>query len=510
MATEHSISVGNNSFSVELADRDDTRALGLMNRDSIGTDGMLFVMDNRPASFHMKNTKIPLDILYFDNNQRVIKIDKMEPLTGRSTCSQNTAHALELQQGTCDSLGIDIGDKLVIESNNKFELAAFVKQVLKEGAYDEDDAADLEFDDRILYSYVRNVGQFAPPPSGDAADSLMQKYPVTQKKLIYRGMMFDTKEQYQEFLEKISGGSMETTGFTSWTPNKTTAFQFAVTRPSFSITRELSMLMRDNPGESLMGKGGIILEVECDAGDGIDVSQFEYAAENEVLLKPGNWKINVVKKIVQFKEMIAGQDINKIVKNLIRDHGWQKLLKSGDVITNYETKGLFDYIFGHKTSELDKESRGLIGAMMQDKSGTEPKYVVKTEELGWSEKKKVYVSLASNLGLLAAGFFGTPDDVKGNRKLKKMTKLVDKVFRELIAAVKKSPDAQIVYYSHGAGGLIGLAKYGSDATLGKYKKMLRDIYGRRYRELNQSRQMTREEMKALVEELREIMSSITA
>ena len=116
MATEHSISVGNNSFSVELADRDDTRALGLMNRDAIGTDGMLFVMDNRPASFHMKNTKIPLDILYFDDKRQVVKIDKMEPLTGRSTCSQNTAHVLELPSGTCDSLGIDIGDKLAIES----------------------------------------------------------------------------------------------------------------------------------------------------------------------------------------------------------------------------------------------------------------------------------------------------------------------------------------------------------------------------------------------------------
>tara|TARA_R110000803_G_scaffold73360_4_gene137199 strand:+ start:609 stop:2138 length:1530 start_codon:yes stop_codon:yes gene_type:complete len=509
MATEHSISVGNNSFSVELADRDDTRALGLMNRDAIGTDGMLFVMDNRPASFHMKNTKIPLDILYFDDRQLVVKIDKMEPLTGRSTCSQNTAHALELPSGTCDDLGIDIGDKLKIHESSKFNFAKFVRQVLKESAYDRDVVDDLEWDEQVLYSYVRNVGQFAPAPQGDNAESLMEKYPVAKKKIIYRGLMFDTKERYDEFLGKIADGTLETTAFTSWTPHVGTAFQFAATRPSFQITRELSRLAQANPGETLMGKGGIIISVNVSPGDGIDVSQFEHAAEDEVLLKNGTWKIKIVKKIVQFKEMIAEHDINKIIKNLIEDNGWKKLLRSNDSITDYETKGLFDYIFGQKTDQLNQKSRELIGNMMQAASTGEPNYGVKVEER-YNGDANILVYLRSNLGLLAAGFFGMPDDVKKNRKLKKMTKVIDKIIREVIVAVRKNPDAKLVYYGGSVSNLQGLAKYGSDATLTKYKKMLRDVYGRRYALLNQPGQKTASEISAIVDELKDIMASITA
>lgn len=67
---------------VEIADTEEKAAKGLMYRRSMpeGT-GMLFVFpDERPRTFWMKNTFIPLDIGYFNRNKELIDIQQMEPV----------------------------------------------------------------------------------------------------------------------------------------------------------------------------------------------------------------------------------------------------------------------------------------------------------------------------------------------------------------------------------------------------------------------------------------------
>tara|TARA_B100001029_G_C14679512_1_gene243855 strand:- start:63 stop:512 length:450 start_codon:yes stop_codon:yes gene_type:complete len=65
-------------YHVEIAKTDEEQAKGLMNRlDLKNNGGMLFLFDNeKKASFWMKNTFIPLDIIFINKNGSINKIYK--------------------------------------------------------------------------------------------------------------------------------------------------------------------------------------------------------------------------------------------------------------------------------------------------------------------------------------------------------------------------------------------------------------------------------------------------
>ena len=98
-------------FSVELADTADKRNLGLMFRDSMPDDhGMLFVFPGETRrSFWMKNTRIPLDIFYFDSNLALVSVAENTPPCRVSKCptypSDGPAkYVLELNAGKAAEL----------------------------------------------------------------------------------------------------------------------------------------------------------------------------------------------------------------------------------------------------------------------------------------------------------------------------------------------------------------------------------------------------------------------
>jgi uncharacterized protein len=107
-------------FAVDIADDDESRARGLMFRDSLPDDsGMLFLHDREePQSFWMKNTRIALDILYFDRERRLVAMaQRVPPCSGGNACpsypSRRAAKfTLELSAGTAHRLGLNIGDEL--------------------------------------------------------------------------------------------------------------------------------------------------------------------------------------------------------------------------------------------------------------------------------------------------------------------------------------------------------------------------------------------------------------
>jgi uncharacterized membrane protein (UPF0127 family) len=107
---------GAESFSVELADDPAERARGLMFRESLDpAAGMLFVYESpRRAQFWMKNTLIPLDMIFADAAGRVTRVHSnaipgdLTPIDG----GEGVVYVLEINGGLADRLGIVPGAEL--------------------------------------------------------------------------------------------------------------------------------------------------------------------------------------------------------------------------------------------------------------------------------------------------------------------------------------------------------------------------------------------------------------
>jgi uncharacterized membrane protein (UPF0127 family) len=109
------IRIGGVEVTAEIADNEDLRAKGLMNRDSLAENhGMLFVYGAAQVrSFWMRNTRIPLDIAFIDANGVIINIEPMEPQSDENYYSQGPMmYALEMDQGWFEANGVGPGDRL--------------------------------------------------------------------------------------------------------------------------------------------------------------------------------------------------------------------------------------------------------------------------------------------------------------------------------------------------------------------------------------------------------------
>ncbi len=108
-ATKYPISqvcIDTSCFQVEVADTFFTQEKGLMNREKLSQDqGMLFIFKNPDIyTFWMKNTLIPLDIIWIDQNQKIVDITKNATACNTETCpefksSQHVKYVLEINAG---------------------------------------------------------------------------------------------------------------------------------------------------------------------------------------------------------------------------------------------------------------------------------------------------------------------------------------------------------------------------------------------------------------------------
>ena len=108
---------GAQHFAVELAVTPEERAQGLMFRQRLAADaGMLFLYPAaRPVSMWMKNTAIPLDMLFIGDDGRIQQIaERAIPESTATISSIEPARAvLELNGGTAARLNIQVGDHVL-------------------------------------------------------------------------------------------------------------------------------------------------------------------------------------------------------------------------------------------------------------------------------------------------------------------------------------------------------------------------------------------------------------
>ena len=115
---------GAKCFYVELAVTSEERARGLMFREHLDPDkGMLFIyQDEGVHYFWMKNTLIPLDMVWINGNREVISVSKDVQPCQTSQCpsigpGQKVQYVLELNGGTSDEIGLAIGDKITFDKS---------------------------------------------------------------------------------------------------------------------------------------------------------------------------------------------------------------------------------------------------------------------------------------------------------------------------------------------------------------------------------------------------------
>ena len=114
------VEVGGHRYAVEVAADDAARSRGLMFRDVLPEgQGMLFIHDREePQAYWMKNTRIPLDILYFDAQRKLVTQQRDVPpcaLGDRCPAYPSNAPALyvlELNAGEAARIGLQDGAQM--------------------------------------------------------------------------------------------------------------------------------------------------------------------------------------------------------------------------------------------------------------------------------------------------------------------------------------------------------------------------------------------------------------
>jgi uncharacterized membrane protein (UPF0127 family) len=109
---------GNHQVKVEVVTEPADQARGLMYRRSLGKEsGMLFIFrQEEPQSFWMKNTLIPLDMIFISRDLVIVDITTMQPCITNPcpdyTSRQPAQYVLEVNAGYCRSHNIIIGNRV--------------------------------------------------------------------------------------------------------------------------------------------------------------------------------------------------------------------------------------------------------------------------------------------------------------------------------------------------------------------------------------------------------------
>ena len=108
-----------NCFNVEIAETKEERAKGLMFRENLEKNkGMLFIFEKEDIyPFWMKNTLMPLDIIWINKDRKVVFISEDTQPCKAIQCpvinpNKKALYALEINSGISNKTNLNEGDKL--------------------------------------------------------------------------------------------------------------------------------------------------------------------------------------------------------------------------------------------------------------------------------------------------------------------------------------------------------------------------------------------------------------
>ena len=303
-------------------------------------------------------------------------------------------------------------------------------------------------------------------------DELIDMYGNDKPLKLYRGLNFDTKEDYEKFMNKISNGKIKIeNGSSSWTRSLSTAKQFAKTKPSymeFMSTDKMKMISKaQKENEYVVGYRGIILEIDIGKNEGVDTSKSKYAAEDEIIIFKGEYKC----KYHEFKknsDRIKEEGIEAILDEI------EKLQDDNEESERYNSILIKKIINDHK-SELTEEMKSFFGR----------RFLKDIPRLGFyhknnsfvNDKNELIVSMQSSpLIIYGENIFNKPDVEK---YISNSYKEQSKSLKKLKIEIEKLSDDNVVKWNIDEPNkwfkLIGLEK----EYLELFKK-----FGKKYKELN--------------------------
>ena len=108
-------------FKVEVARTPAEKTKGLMYRAELPENhGMLFIFDkDSPRTFWMKNTLIPLDMIFINSQMKVVEVKSKVPPCREDPCpsypSEPAMYVLEINGGLAERKGIVVGDTVTLK-----------------------------------------------------------------------------------------------------------------------------------------------------------------------------------------------------------------------------------------------------------------------------------------------------------------------------------------------------------------------------------------------------------
>jgi hypothetical protein len=214
------------------------------------------------------------------------------------------------------------------------------------------DEPQIDGDEWLRKYTMEGINNF---PGQKTIKELLAKYPFDGG-VLYRGMNFDNKVQWDQFLESSNNGTEYLSGdVSSWSKSESTATQFSLTKPTYFLNRDLIQAesLKNKNRDFMIGHVGVVLKITVEPGFGIDITKSMHDKENEVIMQPGRYKAEIHKTMTPYMQSINednyGFELLNIKNNgnLSSDPGkLDHILNRFKIFSNKEKSHIFNLIKG--------------------------------------------------------------------------------------------------------------------------------------------------------------------